>query len=319
MPPRTPEFDSAVALVRAGRMPEAVSLLDALAARDDAHALNLLAELTWKGSLPHDPVAARALFARAAAQGLPVAAHRTTNLLASGIAGPRDWSGALVRLHDEATRDPARARAAALIDVMVLTGEGDPPEPPLASKISETPSVTLFKNLFTSAECDYLCDVATPGFRPSTVYAPGRALVRDPVRTSDGSTLNWLVEDPAVHALNRRLAAASATSAAQGEAGQVLRYGPGQQYRPHLDYLRATDNQRILTALVWLNEGYEGGETHFIETGLKIKGRKGDAIVFRNALPNGDPDLMSEHAGLPVTRGTKLLYSRWIRERRWVP
>jgi prolyl 4-hydroxylase len=49
---------------------------------------------------------------------------------------------------------------------------------------------------------------------------------------------------------------------------------------------------------------------------VKVRGRKGDALVFVSALPNGDLDPLSEHAGLPVTSGTKYLASRWIREGR---
>jgi prolyl 4-hydroxylase len=139
------------------------------------------------------------------------------------------------------------------------------------------------------------------------------------MRTSDGSTIHWLIEDPAVHALNRRLAAASGSDAAQGEAIQILRYRPGQQYHPHFDFVRASDNQRTWTALVYLNHDYTGGETSFLRTGLKVKGRKGDAIVFRNAGADGGPDPMSEHAGLPVAGGVKYLASRWIRAKRWVP
>jgi prolyl 4-hydroxylase len=139
---------------------------------------------------------------------------------------------------------------------------------------------------------------------------------RDPIRTSDGSTMHWLIEDPATHALNRRLAAASGTAYDRGEPLQILRYRPGQQYRNHLDFVPGAENQRILTALVYLNTAYEGGETAFVKTDLKVKGRKGDAIVFRSTRPDGRPDPMSEHAGLPVTRGEKYLASRWIRERR---
>jgi len=173
--------------------------------------------------------------------------------------------------------------------------------------------------LFTAAECAYVLDVAKPGYAPSTVYDSQRRLVRDPIRSSDGATLHWLIEDPAIHAINRRIAAASATDAAQGEAAQVLRYQPGQQYRPHFDFVRAAPNQRVLTALVWLNHDYKGGETVFPRAGLKLKPRKSDAVVFRNALPGGEVDPLTEHAGLAVTRGTKFLYSRWIREARWVP
>ena len=50
-----------------------------------------------------------------------------------------------------------------------------------------------------------------------------------------------------------------------------------------------------------------------------MKGRTGDALIFRNILANGDPDPASRHAGLPVLEGVKYLASRWIRQSRWVP
>ena len=74
-----------------------------------------------------------------------------------------------------------------------------------------------------------------------------------------------------------------------------------------------------MTALIYLNDEYQGGETFFAETGLKVKGRKGDALVFVSALANGDLDPLSEHAGLPVASGTKYLASRWIREQQHIP
>jgi prolyl 4-hydroxylase len=139
--------------------------------------------------------------------------------------------------------------------------------------------------------------------------------VPDPIRTSDGSTFHWLIEDPATHAINRRIAALSGTSVEQGEPLHILRYRPGQQYHPHHDWL-PPPNRRVMTVLIYLNDDYEGGETAFPKAELQVRGRKGDALVFVSALPNGDLDPLSEHAGLPVTKGTKYLASRWIRERR---
>ncbi|HEY0626532.1 MAG TPA: 2OG-Fe(II) oxygenase [Allosphingosinicella sp.] len=135
----------------------------------------------------------------------------------------------------------------------------------------------------------------------------------NPVRTSDGMAFPLMLENPAVHALNRRLAAASGTQVTQGEPLQILRYSPGQEYKAHVDALPVGTNQRILTMLVYLNEDYAGGETKFLETGLGFKGRTGDALLFRNASADGRPDPMARHAGLPVTRGQKLIASRWIR------
>ncbi len=240
-------------------------------------------------------------------------------MLASGIAGPRDWPAAIDRLRNEARRDPRRQEALQLIERLELTPDGDPAGMPEEQSLSASPHVTLFPGLVSAEECRYLCAVAEAGYGPSVVNDASGRTVRDPIRTSDGSTIQWLLEDPLVHAINRRLAKASRSLPECGEAMQILRYQPGQQYRTHLDFIAGAENPRVLTALIYLNEDYEGGETAFVRTALKVKGRKGDVLVFRNAGEDKRVDPLSEHAGLPVTRGTKYLASRWIRARRWVP
>jgi prolyl 4-hydroxylase len=304
-------------LAAAGRRGEAILLVQRLAAEGDADALFTLAEWRLIGQIvPQDLAQARALYRRAGEAGLLQGAIFHTNLLASGVGGPSDWAGALERLRGEARADPQRRRALALIEAMKLGDDGAPAAAPAGRRLSESPHVTMFPKLFSAAECRYLVEIAEPGFAPSVVVdaATGETR-RDPLRTSEGSTMHWLLADPVVEALNRRLAAASGTKVGQGEPLQILRYRPGQEYRLHLDAIPGKANQRIMTALVWLNEAYEGGETRFVETELQAKGGTGDAILFRNVLGDGRPDPASKHAGLPVTRGTKLLASRWICER----
>jgi prolyl 4-hydroxylase len=318
--PRHPLLAQAFALSNAGRNAEAILIVNQLAAQQEPEALYTLGEMKWRGGMvPQDPVQGRELFRRAGEAGHSAASIYYTNLLASGVAGPRDWPEAVRRLRQEADRDRQRKAALGLLDRMKLDENGDPRGIPAAQVLSAEPAVWTIERLFTASECDYLRDVANPLYTPSIVYDEQRRAVRDPIRTSDGSTIHWLVEDPAVHALNRRLAAATGTSADQGEALQILRYRPGQQYRNHLDFVQTGENVRAQTALVYLNHDYKGGETCFVKTGLKVKGRKGDALIFRNALSDRRPDPLSEHAGLPVTSGTKFLASRWIRERRWTP
>jgi len=170
--------------------------------------------------------------------------------------------------------------------------------------------------LFTADECSFLVEAARPVLQPSTVVDPVTgALVANPVRTSDAAAFPFVAENPAIHALNRKLAKASGTQVKNGEPLQVLRYAPGHEYRPHFDAIGATNNQRVLTFLVYLNEGFEGGETQFLSTGLCVKGGVGDGLLFRNADQSGQPDPRSQHAGLQVTKGEKLLASRWIRDR----
>jgi prolyl 4-hydroxylase len=320
MPPVHPMLARGLALLEAGRYAEGLLIVNHLAAQSEPEALFTLAKEKWQGIiLPQNLAQARQLFRRADEAGHALAAVFCTNLLANGIAGEPDWPRALKRLHEEARGNPGRKQILSLVEKMKLDPQGDLLSQPQGRRLSEAPEVTLFPHLFTTAECDHLRQ-AGPGYRPSMVIdeTTGRD-VPDRIRTSDGTVIHWLIEDPAIHALNRRLAAASGTSVDQGEPLQILRYRPGQQYRNHFDFVPGAENQRVLSALVYLNDSFEGGETCFIRTGLKVKGRKGDALVFRNLGADRRPDPLSEHAGLPVTSGTKFLASRWIRERRHVP
>jgi prolyl 4-hydroxylase len=315
-----PTLQQAVQLSVAGRNAEAVLIVTQMVGQNHPQAMAMLAEMKWRGGLvPQDPHAARDLWRRAAALGHAQAGEITTNLMANGVAGPRDWQGALDRLRTEARRSDARKQALALVEKMALDEQGDPRKLPASERLAERPDVRRIERLFTAAECDYLRRLAEPAYEPSVVNdAQGRPM-RDPIRTSDGATIHWMIEDPAVHALNRRLAAASGTAYEQGEATLILRYIGGQEYKPHFDFVRSEQNQRFMTVLVYLNHDYKGGETVFPEIGLKVQGRKGDALIFTSALPDRSVDPLSKHAGAPITQGAKYLCTKWIRERRWVP
>lgn len=249
---------------------------------------------------------ARGLFGRAGEAGRHDAAVIHCNLTASS----GDWREGLRLLAELARGDLRCRRQFELIRAMdlsaTLTGE----------VVSEAPHLTFFPGLFSTEECRYLIDAAAPMLAPSVVVDPKSGAQRpDPVRVCDSAGFTLPLENPAVHALNQRIAAASGTAWAQGEPLQVLRYRPGGEYKPHFDALPGLANQRILTMIIWLNDGYEGGETWFAKTGVKIKGRVGDALLFRNALADGSRDPNAGHAGLPVTSGEKWIASRWIRAR----
>ena len=267
-----------------------------------------------------DAARARALFQRSGDLGRLESSVIYVNFLASGVGGDRDWPAALSLLRDLAADNPRSARELAVIDAMALTSDGDPLDVPTGTTICSAPSILTFRCLFTADECRYLATAATPMFEPAVVVdARTGTQARDPLRICDSCGFTQPLENPAVHALNRRLAAASRTAVDQGETLQVLRYRPGGEYKPHHDFVSAFDNQRVMTMLVWLNADYQGGETWFPVPKLSLKGQPGDALLFRNTLPDGSCDPHSAHAGRPVTQGEKLIASRWIRERRFEP
>jgi prolyl 4-hydroxylase len=312
--------DQAQQLLDRGDVQGAATLLKRAEQAGDALAARELASWLLEGRVIRRNLAeARAYFERSAALGDQRAAAIVRAFIAGGVGGPADWLRAIQLLRDAARTDTAAQTQLALIEQMALTSTGDPQVAFPAEALSEDPDVRLFPAFFSADECDYLIEAARPVLRPSFVIDPhsGRE-IPNPIRTSRGVGFPFVDENPAIHALNRRIAAASATDVRAGEPIQVLSYAPGQQYREHSDALPnvAPGQQRVLTFLVYLDEDYEGGETAFPALGLEVRGRKGDGLLFRNAARDGTPDQRAIHAGLPITRGVKHVASRWIRAER---
>ena len=308
--------DEAEAAAGRGDFDEARRLLEHGAAANDVDALAALAGWHLLGArVPRDVPAARVLLRRAVAIGHVDAALMEIAFTANGSGGAADWAAALRLLENAAVSDPVAADQLALVGAMSLARDGTPTTAPASRTLSTAPDVRHFPGLFTPAECAHIAQAASDLIEPSRVVDPVTGRQRpDPVRTSDGAVIGPAREDLVIRALNLRIAAASGTDVAQGEPLAVLRYAPGQQYRPHHDALPGVANQRGWTMLVYLNEGYRGGETRFLATGLTVRGRGGDGLLFRNLDNAGDPDPLAQHAGLPVEAGTKWLCTRWIRQ-----
>ena len=263
-----------------------------------------------------DLPAARRLLRRAVAIGHVDGALMEIALTANGSGGIADWRAARALLDIAAGLDPVAAKQREMLAAMALTADGHPASLPPAKVLSAAPFVVRYPRLLTPGECAHLASVAAGTLEPATVLDPGsNRRVAHPVRTSDGTVIGPTQEDLVVRAINLRIAAASGTPIEHGEPLAVLRYRPGQQYRPHLDTIAGEANQRVTTVLVYLNEGYRGGETVFPHLPLTIVPRGGDAIVFHNTISDGRPDARSRHAGLPVEQGAKWLATRWIRAR----
>jgi prolyl 4-hydroxylase len=294
---------------------EAHRLLTGVANDGDGWAAFELARWYLAGQLvPRDLAASRSWFGKAAAAGHPRGQLIHAALLGNGIGGPRQWQDALGALRQAS--DPQAAEELRLIGQMDLDEDGNPNALPSPEPVSESPNVYWVRSLFTRDECRALMGIAAPFLHASVIVDPATGQMRpDPIRTSDAAMFPWIDETPFIHALNRRLAAASGTKVEQGEPLQVLSYAPGREYRSHSDALPGADNQRILTALVYLNDDYRGGETEFPAAGLRLRGDVGDALIFRNTDAHGLADPSATHAGLPVLAGQKWLASRWIRER----
>jgi len=310
-------IDQAQRLLASGQTALAIAELERAAGRGDASSWLELGFLFLGGRhVQRDLSRARDCFRRAGQGGNVTGKNIYLQLLALGAGGESNWAAAVRELQDLARDDQTAEKQLALLEEMDLSPDGNPSGTITGNKLSAEPEVWSFAGIFSPDECSYLIARAKPRLEPSVVVDPATGqLIPHPVRTSHNTSFPWVSEDLVIQALNRRIAKASATLPRAGEPLQILRYEPGQQYRPHFDAYDSADNQRMWTMLVYLNEDYEGGETVFTHNGLMFRGPTGAGLLFRNAIPSGARDENAQHAGLPVRRGEKWLASRWIRER----
>ena len=92
----------------------------------------------------------------------------------------------------------------------------------------------------------------------------------------------------------------------QHEGYSMLRYSGGQEYKAHADGTTATG--RAISAIVYLNDDYEGGEVEFVNFDIKIKPKAGMLLLFPSTYPY-------THIAHPVTSGTKYAIVTWIHDR----
>lgn len=60
----------------------------------------------------------------------------------------------------------------------------------------------------------------------------------------------------------------------------VARFEPGEVTRPHIDSVHGKSVFRLITAVCYLNDLDQGGETYFIQQGASVKPKRGRVVLF---------------------------------------
>ncbi len=271
-------------------------------------------------AIPRDLPRARHYLGKAARLGSEEAILLEIALTANGTGGPVDWQAAKALLQEGARHFSYLRKELATVEELQLDADGFPTQLPQAKILDARVGMVHFPNFLSGPECQHIANVTLNMLRPSTVFDPGTGRqIAHPIRTSDGAVIGPTQEDLVLQAIYRRIAATTGTSVQQGESLSVLRYAPGQQYRPHFDALAKSPNNRIKTVLMYLNDSYTGGQTSFPDTGITFEPKAGDALVFDGLAADGSVNPLSRHAGLPVLHGTKWVATRWIRAHAFDP
>lgn len=196
---------------------------------------------------------------------------------------------------------------------------------PVQTVVREAPRIATIERLITPGMCDWIVAQARPGLKRAMVYdVRDGSGVESKQRTNSDMRFSFPDTDLVLIFTGRIICDMLGCHFLDQEDPSVLHYTPGQEFKAHFDYLNPAipayaksipvQGQRIWTLLIYLNEDFAGGETAFPRLGYAYKGRKGDALLFRNVDTNGKPDPMTLHAGMAPTSGEKWLFSQWIRQ-----
>ena len=332
------QLRDAAKLEAAGRLDEATAMLRRAAATEDASALTALG----KHLLIHRPQHAREALtatATAARAGNGEASHLLATFIAAGVGFQQNWPAALEGLQRSAELGWQHAQRELAILAGVEFQSGDDWQrlrekidiaawvvPPTARQLRPAPRIFAADGFASPLVCEWLIGLARPRLKTATTYDPATGVKQPEAgRTNSDCHLVLPYGDLVLLLVRARLANLIRIALSHLEVSTILHYALGQEFMPHYDFLDdtwpgyaqqiAADGQRVFTFLIYLNEGFEGGETEFPLIGLRHIGRVGDALFFWNVRANGSVDRDTLHAGLPPATGEKWLFSQWVRNR----
>ena len=187
------------------------------------------------------------------------------------------------------------------------------------------PRVVVFGGLLSDDECELLIVQARERLaRSETVQTATGASEVNEARTSQGMFFAR-GETELCTRIEARFAALLDWPVENGEGLQVLRYGPGAEYKPHYDYFDPAHSgtpsilkrggQRVASLVCYLNTPARGGATVFPDVKLDVAPIKGNAVFF--SYDRAHPMTRSLHGGAPVVEGEKWVATKWVREGRF--
>ena len=163
-----------------------------------------------------------------------------------------------------------------------------------------TPSIFTISEVLNEQECREMIELASAqGFATATINTWSGPRIDKEARNND----RVIIDDFALAERLWQRVAAFVPSMRAGrqviglnERFRFYRYTPGQRFAWHADAPFSRDNGELslLTFMIYLNAGYEGGTTRF--ESHTVAGQTGMALLFEHGLI---------HEGAVLTAGTK--------------
>lgn len=194
---------------------------------------------------------------------------------------------------------------------------------PLVQRLdTDRADIWAARDFLDPQECSQLRAMIDRTAKPSAVLDHGYT---EAWRTSSSGDVDPF--DPFIQKVEDRIDTLLGLPHEWGETMQGQRYEVGQEFKYHLDVFwtkadywkdeAKRGGQRSFTAMAYLNDVDEGGDTMFTAIGLSVPPQQGVLLIWNNNLTDGRPNEDTMHAGMPVVKGKKYVLTKWYRSRKW--
>lgn len=156
-----------------------------------------------------------------------------------------------------------------------------------------------------AAQCEQYIEKMRAGqAEVAPIVGAGGAPVIEP-ETRNNTRVMWDDADEAAALLERVRARVPARLSGLSLQGanprlRIYRYGPGERHGAHWDTIVELDGgvRSLLTLVFYLNDGFAGGATDFVELGAVVAPQRGRALLFQHRVM---------HRACEVVRGEKFV------------
>lgn len=201
----------------------------------------------------------------------------------------------------------------------VLLGDAN-----LHNKVTLAPDIIIYKQAIPTHICKYILDKCnglnkwqkslTVGEYENTMSPKDSPRQSESVFISDAPALKdidsyihkMFVQSLHDYMLNMRRTSAESAGISSDEGYTLLKYTAGGYYSEHIDHSNTGNIPRIVSALIYLNEDFVGGETYFPRQDVMVEPQTGDIVFF--------PSIYTHpHVAKDIEKGTKYCIVSWWR------
>jgi prolyl 4-hydroxylase len=183
--------------------------------------------------------------------------------------------------------------------------------------------ITEIESFLSEEECNELVTIIDANHTRSSVVEGGTD-ISTVSETRTSSTCNLDSNNELVSRVHNKIAIHLGQQLSKGEGLQGQLYEQGQFFKPHNDYFSGSaydkhclqSGNRTFTLMIYLNDDFEGGGTNFPNMDLKVKPKRGKAVIWQNTI-DGIGQEKTLHEGQSIDSGKKYIITSWWRENDW--